>query len=182
MKRIITLTAIALGLSSGVALADRHSGGGRGEIRDHRGDSYRRPVVRQDNNRRWNGGNRGYRNNRVVVNRTRPVFRDNRFYFGANNYRVYHRPVINVRYRDYSRRPALIVENYDAVPGYAWIAGTWSWNGYEWMWVNGHYDVDQNYYDQGYDQGYDQQGYYDQSYKPAPVYNSGVTVQGHISF
>ncbi len=198
MKRLLTLTAIALGLSSGVALADRHYGGGRGELRDHRGDDVR---YRQDN-RRWNTGDR---NARVVrVERVRPTFRDNRFYFGANNYRVYHRPVINVRYRDYYRRPALISENYDPVAGYVWMQGNWEWNGYEWSWIPGHYDVDSSYhqhqvvdsnddYDDDYGNNYDHNygdtndntyygNTYQQPYTPTPIYNSGVTVQGHISF
>ncbi len=208
MKRILTLTAIALGLSSGVALADRHYGGGRAEIRDHRGDNVR---YRQDN-RRWN---RGYRNNARVVqaNRVRPTFRNNRFYFGDNTYRAYHRPVINVRYRDYSRRPTMIIENYDPVPGYFWSQGNWEWNGYEWTWIPGHYEVDTNHdhqvvngnqynqydnspynnptynnstYDNTYDSTYDYDDDYDNSYRqpytPAPVYNNGVTIQGRINF
>lgn len=155
MKRILTLTAIALGLSGGVALADRHNGrGGRSEVRDHRGD---RVVVRNHgNDNRWRGNdNRRYDNrNRVRVVRERPSFRNNRFYFSGGTYRTYHRPVINVRYRDYYRRPALIVENYDPMPGYIWMAGAWSWNGYEWIWAPGHYEVDQNYQDDYYSPGF----------------------------
>lgn len=142
MRRIITLTALAIGLSSGVALADRRGPA----VRDHRGD---RQVVRTNNN--WNrGGNRTVR-----VQRMRPAFRNGRFYFAGGFYRPYVRPVINVHYRDYYRRPALIVENYDPVPGYIWIQGSWQWSGYEWNWVPGHYEVDQSYSDGGYyDGGY----------------------------
>jgi hypothetical protein len=149
MKRILTLTAIALGLSGGVALADRHNGrGGRSEVRDHRGD---RTVIRNNNRTVIRNNNRGYDNrSRVRVVRERPQFRNNRFYFSGGTYRQYHRPVINVRYRDYYRRPALIVENYDPMPGYIWMAGAWSWNGYEWIWMPGHYEVDQNYYEPGF--------------------------------
>jgi hypothetical protein len=169
MKRIITLTAIALGLSGGVALADRNNGGrgGRSEVRDHRND---RPVVRNNdrndnrwrgndsrNDNRWRGNDNRRYDNRVRVERTRPQFRNNRFYFSGGTYRTYNRPVINVRYRDYARRPALIVENYDAVPGYIWMQGSWSWTGYEWNWVPGHYEVDQSYQDDAY---------YDQSVSP----------------
>ncbi len=172
MKRIITLTAIALGLSGGVALADRHGGrGGRSEIRDHRNE---RPVVVRDHDRndnrwrgndnRWRGNDnrRGY-DNRVRVQRVRPTFRNNRFYFSGGTYRTYNRPVINVRYRDYYRRPALVVENYDAVPGYIWTQGTWNWNGYEWIWVSGHYDVDSSYDDYN---DYNGGAYYEQSVSP----------------
>jgi hypothetical protein len=157
MRRIITLSALALALSSGVALADRHNGGGP-VVRDHRDRApartdnrtnttrwnNNRPVVR-DNRQTWRGNER----NVVRVNRERPTFRGDRFYFNGGYSRPYVRPVINVRYRDYYRRPALIVENYDAVPGYIWIQGTWNWTGYEWSWVPGHYEVDQ-----GYDDGY----------------------------
>ena len=183
MRRIITLTAMALGLSSGVALADRHQGGNLGDrsggvvVRDHRGGSvntnrgswnnrgssnrsYDRGYIR-GNNRSYN---RGYNRPAVTVAR-RPVFATNgRFYFGGNNYRTYQRPVINVRYRNYYQRPALIVEHYDPVPGYIWIAGQWQWNGYEWLWIDGHYDIDPAY-DSGYDDsGYDDSSYYDSSY------------------
>ena len=95
------------------------------------------------NDNRWRGDNRS----RVRVERVRPTFRNNRFYFSGGTYRTYNRPVIIVRSRDYYRRPALVVENYDAVPGYIWTAGQWNWNGYEWMWIAGHYDVDQSYND-----------------------------------
>jgi hypothetical protein len=166
MRRIITLTALALGLIGGVASADR-----RGD-RDNRFGGRDRVVNRdnRNNNNNWNRGqstrgqrvDRGTRYDRgrtvVRVNRTRPVFRNGGFYFSGGFHRPYVRPVINVRYREYSRRPALIVENYDPVPGYIWMQGSWQWSGYEWNWVAGHYEVDQNYtadYDgDGYSDGY----------------------------
>ena len=163
MKRIITLTAIALGLSGGVALADGFRGGwgGRSEIRDHRNE---RPVFRNDdrgdnrwrgNDNRWRGNDNRRYDSRVGVVRERPQFRNNRFYFSGGTSRIYNRPVINSRYRDYYSRPALVAENYDAVPGYIWSAGQWTWNGYEWIWVAGHYDVDQSYNDNSYGTTYD---------------------------
>lgn len=174
MKRILTLTALALGLSGGVALADRHGGrGDRSEVRDHRGD---RVIVRDhDRGDRWRGNDRRWENrdrrwdnrDRVRVVRQRPTFRNNRFYFG-NSYREYHRPVFNVRYRDYYRRPALVVENYDPVPGYIWTQGSWSWNGYEWIWMPGHYEVDQNYYED--------YGYNDSSYDYSPGFSASASV------
>jgi hypothetical protein len=157
MKRIIIMTLAALTLSGGVALADRDRGrdrddrrGDRWERRDRhdRHDRDRSRWTRNNDRRvdrsRWNGG--------VRVQRSRPTFRNNTFYFNGGHSRVYHRPVIRYRYRDYYRRPAIIVENYDPVPGYVWVAGQWNWNGYEWMWVNGHYEVDANY--DGYGDGY----------------------------
>lgn len=151
MKRIITLALAALTLSGGVALADRHRGGhdndrrDRWERRDDRRDDRRSDRRWERNDRsRWSGG--------VRVTRSRPTFRNNTFYFAGGHSRVYNRPVIRYRYRNYYQRPAIIVENYDPVPGYVWVAGTWNWNGYEWMWVNGHYEVDVNY--DGYGDGY----------------------------
>jgi hypothetical protein len=57
----------------------------------------------------------------------------------------YRRPVIQYRYTNYRVRPQILVENYDTVPGYIWVAGQWQWNGYEWNWVSGHYAVDPNF-------------------------------------
>ena len=178
MKRIITLTALVLGLTGGIAAADHGRGGwdrrdnrDRWDNRDHRTD------------RRWDRGNRWDRRDRVVIQRTRPSFRDGRWYFAGGFHRPYYRPVINVRYRDYYRRPALIVENYDAVPGYVWVQGSWNWNGYEWIWTQGHYEVDANY--DGYGDGYYQNdGYYqdDTYYQGAPTIQGGVTIGGSVRF
>jgi hypothetical protein len=64
------------------------------------------------------------------------------------------RPAIRHRYYNYYRRPALIVENYNSMPGYYWVYGKWTWNGYEWVWYPGHYEPDPNYVDYDYDYGY----------------------------
>jgi hypothetical protein len=160
MKRIIMMTLAALTLSGGVALADRDRGHDR---RDHRDRVERRDHnrhdrgVRVDRNRgRWDRGDRRVDRSRynggVRVTRSRPTFRNNTFYFAGGHSRVYNRPVIRHRYRNYYQRPTIIVENYDPVPGYVWVAGQWNWNGYEWMWINGHYEVDANY--DGYGDGY----------------------------
>ncbi len=174
MKRIITLTALVLGLTGGIAAADRGRGGwgnrdnrDRWDNRDHRTD--RRWSDRRDN--------RFDRRDRVRVVRTRPAFRDGRWYFAGGFHRPYYRPVINVRYRDYYRRPAVIVENYDNVPGYTWVAGSWNWNGYEWIWAQGHYEIDTSYNDTYYNDNYYNDGYDDGAY-----YNNGPTVQGGVSF
>lgn len=162
MKRIITLTLAALTLSGGVALADRHRGHDRGDRWERREDRREERRDRRDSWRsdrvdrsRWSGG--------VRVVRSRPTFRNNTFYFSGGVSRVYHRPLIRYRYRDYYRRPAIIVENYDPMPGYVWVAGEWQWNGYEWIWSNGHYEVDTNY--DGYGDGYyENSGYYNNGY------------------
>ncbi|MBL9012695.1 MAG: hypothetical protein JNL83_00870 [Myxococcales bacterium] len=181
MKRIITLTALVLGLTGGIAAADRGRDGWRDRDRiNDRRDNNR--WDRRDNrwdrrDSRWDRrDNRWDRRDRVRVNRVRPWFRDGRWHFHGNTYRSYTRPVINVRYRDYYRRPALVVENYDPVPGYIWVQGNWSWNGYEWVWLSGRYEIDQSYND----------GYYDDTYYQGSTYSpgisGGVTIGGSVSF
>ncbi len=212
--KIIPMALIALTLSGGVALADRR---GRGrDVSQHPGGVSVTPThshVRHDNNRRYD--NRRYDNRRydrtVRVQRTRPAFRNNRFYFAGGNYQTYQRPVIQYHYRNYSQRPALVSENMQPVAGYVWNAGQWEWDGYEWHWIAGHYDVDTAYqgssygyqepsYDryQGSDydssdydsSGYDSSGYdssnddYEPSYNnyQAPSVNGGIQVQGSWNF
>ena len=175
MKKLIPLTALALGLTGGVALADRDHGS-RGASVEHRGNwNHGNTVVVRDhggNRGNWNHGNTvvvrdrgGYRNwnggNRVIVNghyghgygyARRPIY--------------VARPIIRERYYNYYRRPALIVENYNAQPGYFWVAGAWSWNGAEWIWQPGHYQPDPSYVEQG---SYDQ-GSYDPAYDQSQSY------------
>jgi hypothetical protein len=174
MRKIIPLTALVLGLSGGVALADRDHGRG-GErhsapqnhaaqnhavVNDHRGSS---AVVVRDHRDGYNGGgyngggyNRGsynragyvgYRggyNARVVVNAPR--------FHGVVRRPIFvARPVIHQRYFSYYQRPSLIVENYNSRSGYFWVPGTWTWSGYEWIWQPGHYQPDPNYIEPGYD-------------------------------
>ena len=164
MLKLLPLTALALGLSSGVALADHPRGEYRGEYRgDHRVVvEHRAPVVR-DHGREWHGGNewRGrtfvreghdYRGGGRVVVRE-PYYRRD---FRVERRPIFvSRPIIRDHYYNYYRRPSLIVENYGAMPGYYWVAGRWTWNSYEWLWQPGHYEPDPNYVDPGYvDPGY----------------------------
>ncbi len=168
MRRIIPMTVLALTLLGGVASADRwhgrrdhshHNAGGVG-VRDHRWDGRhdrRRYDDRRYDDRRYD--DRRY-DRRVVYQRSRPSFRNNRFYFSGGYYRPYVRPVIQYRYRDYYQRPALLIENYDPVPGYVWIRGQWQWDGYEWQWQAGHYEIDQSYNGDYYDGTYYNGSYY----------------------
>jgi hypothetical protein len=165
MMKILPLTALALGLSSGVALADRGHGDQRGNdhrgsvvVRDHRGgggDSHRgtTTVVQR-------GG--GYNNNRVVVREPRYVgyhggYHNNSYGYRSGGYQAVRRPifvsrpVIRERYFNYYRRPALIVENYNSMPGYYWVPGAWTWSGAEWVWQQGHYQPDPNAAESYYD-------------------------------
>jgi hypothetical protein len=165
MLKILPLTALALGLSSGAAFADRGHGGdrdhrGRYEHRDRRGDhrgDHRGSVVVRDGRGRDYGRGRGtvvvrdhgrnyWRGGSRVIVRGEPRYRD----YGHRRPIYVSRPVIHHRYYNYYRRPALIVENYNSIDGYYWVRGSWSWNGFEWIWTPGHYEPDPNYY-----------GYYD---------------------
>lgn len=187
MRRIIPLTLLALLLSGSVALADRD---GRGRDRDRQGGVRVAPTRydrtpdrgdRRDRRDRRYDRRRDRRDRVVRVQRARPAFRNNRFYFAGGVTRPYVRPVFNVRYRDYSRRPAIVVERYDAMPGYVWIQGSWQWSGYEWMWQPGYYEIDASYQEPYYDDGaYDDDGAY---YAPTgPAVQGGVTVQGSWGF
>ena len=158
-------------LFGGVASADRgwrgnrdssrHSGGT--VVRDHRG------PVRVDRHSGYRDrSNYRDRGNYRRVDR-RPVYVNNgRFVFNGGYSRSYTRPVIRQRYYDYRYRPQIIVQNYDPVPGYVWVQGSWNWSGYEWLWTDGYWAVDANYQDDYYE----------------PSYNSGVSVQvgGSINY
>ncbi len=167
MLKFIPLTALALGLSSGVALADHHGGPYAGG--DHRTAVVERhgsPAVVRDH-REFHGGG-------VVVRGGHEFHgggfvREGREWHGGGNVIVrgggYHgdyarrpiyvrRPIIRERYYDYYRRPAVVVENYGPVTGYYWVAGSWQWNGYEWIWQPGHYEPDPNYAGPAYDGSY----------------------------
>ncbi len=192
MKRIIPLALIALTLSGGVALADRgrwrdtsdRSGGtvvtptrGYDRGRDNRWDNNRRHDTRRYDNRRYDN----HRHDRVVrVQRARPAFRNNRFYFAGGHYQTYQRPVIQYRYRNYYQRPALVAENIQPVSGYVWTQGNWQWDGYEWQWIAGHYDVDQSYQEPYYNDDYndDDNDDYNDGYQG----QGGVSVQGSWNF
>lgn len=184
------MTLIALTLSGGVAMADRwrgrddssyRSGGTRVDsTRWSRGDRWDRRDNRRYDNRRYD--NRRFNDRRVVVQRARPTFRNNRFYFTGGYYRPYTRPVINVRYRDYYQRPQILVENYAPVPGYVWVRGHWHWDGYEWQWTPGRYEVDQSYSGGYYDGTYDNGSYYGVDDGYGYDGRVGVGIQGQINF
>ena len=160
----------ALTLTGGVAAADRGSRGhDRGDRREHRDQRWNNRNDNWRNNAGWRNNNarvtryRDYdrSNYRVVrVNRSRPVYRDNHWHFAGGFSRPYVRPVFNVRYTNYYARPQPVYETYQTVPGYIWMAGSWQWNGYEWSWVAGRYEVDTSYQDNYYDGSV----YYDYGY------------------
>lgn len=153
MRRIILFTLIALVAGSGAAFADHYRGDFRGRV-----------TFRNPHERVYTPRERVYvpRERRVI--HRQPVYVSNGYYQFHNGYRYrYTRPVIERRYFDYRARPQIIVENYQPVSGYVWIPGQWQWNGYEWIWTSGYYQVDPSYnasYDTSYDTSYDA-GYYD---------------------
>jgi hypothetical protein len=135
MKRTL-LVAAMFGLFVGTAYAD-HGHGGRGPvIRDHRGPAPSGPVVRD---------HRGPQGPVVVHERRGPRehirVANGRYVFPGGVVRVYHRPVIREHYYNVHVRPAVIVENYDPVPGYVWMRGEWTWGGSEWVWSPGYWAV-----------------------------------------
>jgi hypothetical protein len=146
MRRIILFALIALTATAGTAAADRH----RGRDRDHRSHRWERNhdrrVVTRDH-RNFNRPSRRVVRQHVYRNvDRRPIYVNNGRYTFRNGHTFhYRRPVINVRYTDYRYRPRILVENYDTVPGYIWVSGRWDWNGYEWNWIAGHYEIDPNY-------------------------------------
>ncbi len=153
MRRIITSTLLfASLLTGGSALADRghgrvvvhegYRGGYRGTVVVHGQGGVRveRPVYRGT-----------YRQDRRVVVR-RPIYVNNNGYVFHNRVVRYERPVIREHYYNVRLRPQVVVENYPSQEGYIWVSGQWAWDGREWMWQSGHYDIDaryNNYYDDG---------------------------------
>jgi hypothetical protein len=133
MKRIIELAAAVSLTFTGVAQADHwhggHGGGGP-VIRDHRGPAG--PVVRDH---RGEGPGPVVRERRIEHVRVS----GGRYVFPGGVVRTYHRPVIRTHYYDVRVRPAVVVENYDPVPGYVWVGGNWTWGGAEWVWSPGYW-------------------------------------------
>jgi hypothetical protein len=157
MKKLIPFTVLAAMLcSAGVASADRHRG------RDHDGDRGRRGTIVVRDRGHDHRTVRDVRVQRQVRYRPRlehrTVFVSNgAFRFDGGVVRRWRAPVIRHRYFDVRVQPAPVVEYYDAMPGYAWIAGQWQWTGAEWQWMPGHYELTADY---GYQQGY--------GYPPSP--------------
>jgi hypothetical protein len=139
----LLVTGLTLTLLSGVAMADRQH-----DRRDNHRE--KRSDVRDSQPRRVNRP--AQRSNRRAISR-RPIHANNgAFVFHNGIRRSYTRPVIQARYYNVRYRPQLVVENYEAVPGYIWIRGSWNWTGREWQWNGGHFAPDMqysNYYDDG---------------------------------
>lgn len=136
MRRTLGIATVLCMILGSAAYADHGRGrGGRGHggpgggvvVRDHRdhGPPPRGPAVRDHRH----GGARG---GHVRVS-------NGRYVFPGGVVRVYRRPVIREHYYNARVRPRIIVEQYDPVPGYVWMAGSWSWGGGEWVWQPGYW-------------------------------------------
>jgi hypothetical protein len=110
MRRIIPFVLAAITGLGGVAAADEHH-----HDRDNR-ERHEQHAY-----------NHGYYNRGYVGGRYNYGYRYSRPYYGGRHYYDYH------------HRPALIFENVVTRPGFVWIRGQWTWNGYEWIWQPGHY-------------------------------------------
>lgn len=136
MRRTLGLAVAFCMMLGGAAYAGRGRGHGHGTgrasggvvVRDHRGGG---PMVVR-------GGGPVVRDHRGPA---RVRLSRGRYVFPGGVVRVYRRPVIREHYYDMHVRPAIIVESYDPVPGYVWVAGNWSWGGSEWVWTPGYWAV-----------------------------------------
>ncbi|HET9990271.1 MAG TPA: hypothetical protein VFQ65_17190 [Kofleriaceae bacterium] len=171
MKKLI-LSTLVLALTGGAAMADRGHGGGGG--RSSGGHSSSGGAVVHNNGGGFRGGeashggnwNRGggevshgggwNRGGGVVVHENRGGgewrgearggWRGDRGYNRGYRQNIWMpRPMIREHYYNYGYRPSLIVEDYGARDGYFFVRGDWQWNGYEWIWMPGHYEVDPDY-------------------------------------
>ena len=173
MRRILSLSALALVLTAGVAMADRggggrdHRGGGssygsrgnagvgshRGGSSDYnrgggynRGGSYNRGGGYNRGSSYSTGGHRdGYGGGYVRSPARRSVYLNNgRYDFGGGVSFGWRAPV-TTRHYDYRSRPMAIAESPQPVAGYIWVPGQWRWSGYEWTWSAGYYQPDPAY-------------------------------------
>ena len=155
MRRILSLSALVLALSGGVALADRGGSRGHSGGMSSRGDLGYRGNVRGSFGGHRDGGFRGYgggagRAGGHVRAQTRPhrsnVYLNNgRFDFGGGVSFGWRVPAPARRHYDYRMQPAPLIENAQPMAGYLWIPGQWRWTGNEWSWSAGYYQPDPAY-------------------------------------
>ena len=148
--KLLAMSALVLALSGGSAFAGRHGGGGGGG-HSGGGGGHVGGAVHGGGGGHIGGGavvrGGGFRGG--VVGRGYAGGYRGGYGYGARRPIYVGRPFIRERYFDYRYRPRLLVENYAAMPGYFWTAGSWQWDGQEWIWTAGHYEPDAAY-DQGY--------------------------------
>lgn len=163
MRRILSLSALVLALSGGVALADRggarHSGG-----MSSRGDHGYRGDVRGNFGGRRDSGFRGYRDSNLAgrtgghargptrAHRRNVYLNNGRFDFGSGVSFGWRVPTPARRHVDYRMQPAPLFENAQPMAGYLWVPGQWRWTGNQWTWSAGYYQPDPAYQD--YSPGY----------------------------
>lgn len=138
MRRILALSALSLVLAGGAAFANPRGGAPSPVTRDHRGGisfgghgAMTGGSARDRHNSAWSGG---------------PNIGDHRATGWDTHATVgLPRPIVRGRYHDVHRESVPIYESYSVRPGYIWVAGRWQWNGYEWIWQPGHYEIDAAY-------------------------------------
>jgi len=148
MRRYLGTIGIVFLLSTGIAAASPHGGGGA-VVRDHRSGGGGGGAVVRDHRSAAGGGvvvrdhrSAGGSGGTVVRDHRGPVHASGgRYVFPGGVVRTYRTPVIREHYYSYAHRPALIVESYEPVPGYVWVHGNWRWNGGEWLWMPGYWGV-----------------------------------------
>ena len=152
-------SSFALLLSGGLASADRFHGGGARVERGHgRVDEGGRGGWRGGERGEWRGGGergewrgggewrgreggvsvRGYAGPRYEGRYEGPRYEGRRY--EGRSWIYARQPIIREHYYDRWHRPEVIVEDYGPMDGYVWVAGSWQWNGVEWLWYPGHYE------------------------------------------
>lgn len=132
MRLMISLFALAL--MAGVAAAEPHRGGHWSER------SHAQPRSHDTHVRSVPGLDHGARQTSPAYGHSHRVPPSRRYADDGGPQRAHLRG-----HYDHAHRPALLPENHTHLAGYVWIAGQWAWNGYEWIWQPGRYEVDPSY-------------------------------------
>jgi hypothetical protein len=146
MKRILLSALVALTAFGGVAAADSYRGRSTHHAQGGVTVSGSRGHYPRQVQRRGTYQHRGHY-------QQAPRYNYRGRYVSRPHVRVVRRPIyvqrptIRYRYHNYYQRPAVLDENYAPMTGYYWVAGQWNWNGYEWIWMPGHYEPDPAYLD-----------------------------------
>lgn len=117
MHRKLIFGLLALALTGGVASADS-----RRSDRSYRTQQDQHRAQRSDTHQR------------------RDAHHAPRWQQAPQHHRA-HQPVTH-RHFDQHHRPTAIAETHEYGTGYTWMPGQWTWNGYEWIWQPGYYQVE----------------------------------------
>lgn len=129
MKKLLGVFMVLSVAASGTALADRHHGGGHERARESRHEERR--EARHEERRAERRAERREERREVRREERREERYEHRRW--RESERRYH-------YRDYYSRPSWVYEeSFEVRPGYEWRAGSWIWDGAEWLWTPGSY-------------------------------------------